>query len=93
MGRIGLTVARGTGANKDSMVITAVAAEANAGQKGIKAATVILEAGGLPVRGPEDVANGIREAIKQGRRAVLLRLKSGDQAWFVALQLTKPGAK
>jgi C-terminal processing protease CtpA/Prc len=93
MGRIGLTVARGTGANKDSVVITAVTAESDAGQKGIKAGTVILEAGGMAVKGPEDVANGIREAIKQGRRAVLLRLKSADQVWFVALQLTKPGAK
>jgi serine protease Do len=41
------------------------------------------------VKTPEDVANGVKEAAKLGRKAVLMRIKSGDQTRFVAVQLKK----
>ena len=50
---------------------------------------MILEVGGLAVKSPEDVANGVKEAAKLGRKAVLMRIKSGDQTRFVAVQLKK----
>ena len=89
LGQLGLTVAPGSGANKDVVVVTEVDNGSDAAQKGIKSGDVILEVGGLSVRNPEDLANGIKEAAKLGRKAVLVRVKSGDQTRFVAVQLKK----
>jgi serine protease Do len=89
MDQLGLTVAPGTGANKDGVVVTDVDTSSDAAQKGIKSGDVILEVGGLAVRNPDDLANGIKEATKLGRKAVLVRIKSGEQTRFVAVQLKK----
>jgi serine protease Do len=89
MDQLGLTVAPGTGANKDGVVVTNVDSSSDAATKGIRSGDVILEVAGLSVKSPEDVANGVKEASKLGRKAVLLRLKSGDQTRFVAIQLKK----
>ena len=87
--QLGLTVAPGTGANKDGVVVTEVDNASDAAQKGIKSGDVILEVGGLSVKNPDDLANGIKEATKLGRKAVLVRVKSGEQTRFVAVQLKK----
>jgi serine protease Do len=89
MDQLGLSVAPGTGPDKDSVAITQVEGTSDAAQKGIKSGDVILEIGGLNVKTPQDVANGITEAAKLGRKAVLMRIKSGDQTRFVAVQLKK----
>jgi serine protease Do len=89
MDQLGLSVASGTGPDKDSVTITQVEGTSDAAQKGIKSGDVILEVGGLSVKTPQDVAAGVKEANKLGRKAVLLRIKSGDQTRFVAVQLKK----
>ena len=89
MDQLGLTVVPGTGPNKEGVVITNVDNASDAAQKGIKSGDVILEVGGLVVKSPEDLANGVKEATKLGRKAVLMRLKSGEQTRFVAVQLKK----
>jgi serine protease Do len=89
MDQLGLTVAPGSGANKDSLVVTNVEGSSDAAQKGVRTGDVILEVGGLAVRTAEDLANGVKEAAKLGRKAVLMRLKTGDQTRFVAVQLKK----
>jgi serine protease Do len=89
LGQLGLTVAPGTGPNKDGVVVTEVDNTSDAASKGIKSGDVILEVGGLSVKNPDDLANGIKEAAKLGRKAVLVRVKSGDQTRFVAVQLKK----
>ena len=89
MDQLGLTVAPGSGPNKDGVVVTEVDNASDAAQKGIKSGDVILEVGGLSVKNPEDLANGLKEAAKLGRKAVLVRVKSGDQTRFVAVQLKK----
>ena len=89
MDQLGLTVAPASGPNKDGVVITNVDTASDAAQKGIKSGDVILEVGGLSVRNPEDLASGVKEATKLGRKAVLIRLKSGEQTRFVAVQLKK----
>jgi serine protease Do len=89
MDQLGLSVAPGTGPDKDNVAITQVDGTSDAAQKGIKSGDVILEIGGLSVKTPKDVANGIEEAAKLGRKAVLMRIKSGDQTRFVAVQLKK----
>jgi serine protease Do len=89
MDQLGLTVAPGTGTNKDGVVVTNVDSDSDAAQKGIKSGDVILEVGGLNVKSPDDVANGVKEASKLGRKAVLMRIKSGSEMRFVAVQLKK----
>ena len=79
-----MTVAPGTGTNKDGVVVTNVDSDSDAAQKGIKSGDVILEVGGLNVKTPDDVANGVKEATKLGRKAVLMRVKSGSEMRFVA---------
>jgi len=89
MEQLGLTVAPPTGANKEGVVVTGVDSDSDAAQKGIKSGDVILDIGGSAVQSPEDVANGVKEAAKLGRKAVLLRIKSGGEMRFVAVQLKK----
>jgi serine protease Do len=91
MDQLGLSVAPGTGPDKDTVSITQVEGASDAAQKGLKSGDVILEIGGLSVKTPADVAAGVKEANKLGRKAVLLRVKSGDQTRFVAVQLKKKG--
>jgi serine protease Do len=91
MDQLGLSVAPGTGEDKDSVAITQVEGTSDAAQKGLKSGDVILEIGGSSVKNPADVAAGVKEANKLGRKAVLLRVKSGDQTRFVAVQLKKKG--
>ncbi len=73
------------GAGKQGVVITDVDPDGAGAQKGLKVGDVILEAGGKPVAKPSDVADVIADAKKEGHKAVLLRVKSGDDTHFVAL--------
>ena len=56
-----------------------------AAQKGLRNGDVILEAAGKPVSRPADVQAALSEARKDNRKAVLLRIKSGEGTHFVAL--------
>jgi serine protease Do len=89
MDQLGLTLVPGTGENKDAVVVSDVDSASDAALKGIKSGDVILEVGGLAVKNPEDVANAVKEATKLGRKAVLMRVKSGSEPRFVAVQLKK----
>jgi serine protease Do len=73
------------GAGKDGAVVTDLDPEGPAAQKGLRPGDVILDAGGKPVAGPEDVVKALDDAKKEGRHAVLLRVKSGDNTHFLAL--------
>jgi serine protease Do len=83
MDQLGLTVAP----NREGVMITDVESNSDAGQKGIRVGDLILEISGNAVSGPDDVAKAVREANKLKRKAVLLRIKSGSETRFVALQL------
>jgi serine protease Do len=89
MDQLGLTIAPASGTNKEGVVVTEVDGSSDAAQKGIKSGDIILEVGGLAVKSPDDVANGVKEASKLGRKAVLMRIKSGGDLRFVAVQLKK----
>jgi serine protease Do len=88
LGQLGLTVTPATGPDAEGVMVTDVDSNADAGQK-VRVGDLILEIGGTPVRTPEDLANGVRDANKMQRRAVLLRVRSGNETRFVAIQLKR----
>ena len=67
------------------VVVAQIDPDGAAAQKGLRPGDVILEAAGQPVTRPADVQKALASARKEGRKAVLLRVKSGEGTRFVAL--------
>jgi serine protease Do len=84
------------GAGDEGVVITEVAPESDAADKGLKAGDVILQVAGEIVSQPGDVAKGVKKAIDKAKDKdkvnVLIQVKTGDQTRFVALSLKKAKA-
>jgi serine protease Do len=78
---LGLTLAP----SRDGVVVAEVDPSGAAAQTGLKEGDVILEAGGKKVERPADVSAALTAAKKDGRRALLLRVKSGETTRFVAI--------
>lgn len=88
--QLGLSVtplARRTGETGEGVAISDVASGSDAAEKGLKAGDVIIEAQGQKVANVADVEAGIKKAKSDGRPAVMLRVKSGDQLRFVGVKL------
>jgi len=79
--KLGLTLQAG----HDGVTVTDVDPQSVAADKGLQQGDVILEAGGKSVDKPEQVAQALDAAKSDGRKSVLLRVKSGDNVRFVAL--------
>ncbi len=79
--KLGLTLERG----HDGVTITDVDPDSAAADRGLQQGDVILEAGGKAVERPSEVAQAFDAARADGRKSVLLRVKSGDNVRFVAL--------
>ena len=75
--------------DRGGVSIVDVDAQSDAALKGLRAGDVILEVSGQPVTAVEDVSKGLAEATKLGRRALLLRVRNGEQMRFVAVQIKK----
>ena len=73
------------GAGSEGVVVADVDQDSAAAQKGLKVGDVILEAGGEKVSKPSEITDVISAAKKDGRKAVLLRVKSEQGIRFVAL--------
>jgi serine protease Do len=58
-----------------------------ASEHGFQTGDVILEVGGKKVANPADVRSALNDAQKDGKRSVLMRVKSGEATKFVALRL------
>jgi serine protease Do len=88
---LGLTFApaAATKGIKEGLAIATVETSSDAAAKGLRTGDVVIEVGGQPVQTVDEVNNGIAEAKKLGRRAVLLRVKSGTETRFVAVQMKK----
>ena len=86
--QLGLTVSPATGPNREGVVVTDVDPSSDAAQK-VRTGDVILEISGNPVRSVDDLTNGVREANRLQRRAVLMRIRSGNETRFVAVQLRR----
>ncbi len=74
---------------REGLVVTEVETGSDAAAKGIRAGDVILEVSSQPVASAADLTKGVEEAQKLGRRAVLLRVKTGEVSRFVAVQLKR----
>ncbi|HEY7549984.1 MAG TPA: trypsin-like peptidase domain-containing protein, partial [Hyphomicrobiaceae bacterium] len=88
LGQLGLAVQPATGPGQQGLLVTDVDQSMDAAQK-IKSGDLILEVSGAPVSTPDDLVKGVREANRLQRRAVLLKVKSGSETRFVAVQLKK----
>jgi len=90
IGKLGLTLAPATrvqGAGDNGVVVTGVDTSGVAAEHGFSTGDVILEISGKSVSTPGDVRNAIGVARKDGRKNVLMRVKSGDNTRFVALPI------
>jgi serine protease Do len=88
--RLGLTLAPANevaGSGNDGVVVTEVDPNGVAAEHGLKEGDVILEVAGKKVSAPGDVRTAVANAQKDGKRTVLMRVKSGDNSKFVALRL------
>ena len=88
--RLGLTLAPAAqiaGSGSDGVVVTKVHPDGVASEQGFATGDVILEVAGKKVSNPADVRSALNEAQKEGKRSVLMRVKSGETIKFVALRL------
>ncbi|MFO1124181.1 MAG: Do family serine endopeptidase [Methylocystis sp.] len=79
------------GAGREGLLVTDLDPSGAAAQKGLRRGDVIVEAGGQPVASRRDLASALEAARKDGRRSVLLRVKSADGAKFVAVPVKGAG--
>ncbi len=87
---LGLTLAPAAnvaGSGSKGVVVTDVESDGPAAERGFKTGDVILEVGGKAVSTPAEVRTALSDARAEGKRTVLMRVKSGDATKFVALPL------
>jgi serine protease Do len=82
-GGLGLELAADAGGK--GVVIMKIDPHGRAATRGIVAGDVIVEAGGQAVSAPDDVMGALGRARAEGKRFVLLQLKSGETTRFVAV--------
>ena len=77
------------GGGSEGVVVVDIDPRGLASEHGFKAGDIILDVGGQKVVGPVDVRNAIRDAQMNGKRAVLMRLKSDEVTRFVAIPIAR----
>ncbi|MDQ0315136.1 Do family serine endopeptidase [Amorphus orientalis] len=84
-----LAPAQDLGLEEQGVAVVEIDPESQAAEKGLKVGDVILNAGGVDVSSPADIQKSVEVAEGEGRKAVLLRVRSGEQIRFVALPVAK----
>jgi serine protease Do len=90
--RLGLTLAPAgqvAGSGSEGVVVTNVDPNGIASEHGFKTGDVILEVAGKKVTNPGEVREVLSDVHKDGKRSVLMRVKSGEGTKFVALRLAR----
>jgi serine protease Do len=90
VGKLGLTLApasRVAGGGSEGVAVTAVDPSGVAADRGFATGDIILEVAGKSVSNPADVRKEIADARKDGKSAVLMRIKKGNSSRFVALPI------
>jgi len=77
------------GGGSEGVVVVDIDPRGLAFEHGFKAGDIILDVGGKKVVSPVDVRNAIRDAQMNGKRAVLMRLKSDEVTRFVAIPIAR----
>jgi serine protease Do len=75
------------GSGPEGVVVTQVDPNGLAAEHGLKTGDVILDVGGKKVATAAEVRDAIGDAQKDGKRAVLIRLKSDNVTKFVAIPI------
>jgi serine protease Do len=86
--RLGLSLAPANsvaGAGNEGVVVTQVDPDGPAASQGFRSGDVILDVAGKRVANPEEVRKAFADARSNGKRTVLLRVKSGDNTRFLAV--------
>ena len=86
--KLGLSLAPAgeiAGTGSEGVVVTEVDPNGPASEQGLKIGDVILEVGGTKVATVGDVRKAIGDTKKDGKHAVLMRVKSEDTTKFVAI--------
>ena len=83
LAKLGLKLQRS--GNDEGVTVSEVNPDSAAAERGLQAGDIILDAGGKSVSHPEDVAQALESAKADGKKALLLRVKSADNVRFVAL--------
>jgi serine protease Do len=73
------------GSSSEGVVVMQIDPNGLASEHGLKTGDVILDVGGKKVATPADVRNAVVDAHKNGKRTVLMRLKSNGTTKFVAI--------
>ena len=81
--KLGLRLERAHG--QDGVAVASVDPDGPAAEHGLQNGDIIVEAGGKAVSRPSDVSQAIDAAKSEGKKSVLLRVKSGDAIRFLAL--------
>jgi serine protease Do len=92
VGKLGLTLAPAGsvgGAGSQGVVITGVDPNGAAADLGFKTGDVILDVAGKAVSNPADVRKALADARTDGKRNILMRVKSGEATRFVAMPLSR----
>ena len=69
------------------VVVTEVDPDGPAAERGVHAGDVILDVAGKAVDNPLEVRDAVDQARSAGKQAVLMRIKSGDTARYIAVPL------
>ena len=70
---------------QDGVVVAEVDPDGAAADKGLKQGDVILEVAGKPVNRPAEVVEAIDAAKSDGKKSVLVRVKSNDGERYLTL--------
>ena len=88
---LGLSVAPANdvaGSGGKGVVVTGVDPDGPAADQGFQTGDIILDVGGKTVANARDVRTALTEAKAQGKRDVLMRVKSGNGIRFMAMPLS-----
>jgi serine protease Do len=92
MPKLGLMLAPAgeiAGRGSEGVVVMEIDPDGLASEHGVKTGDVILDVGGKKVATPADVREAVSDAHKNGKRTVLVRLKSDDVTKFIAIPIAR----
>jgi serine protease Do len=77
------------GVDDDGLAVVEIEPAGVAAEKGVSVGDVILSANGEPLRSYDDLEESVEMARRDGRKNVLLKLRTGENVRFIALPIEK----